>query len=157
MKKELVEKFTKVFDQSTGLRCMDGPDMVISLKDDAEPYYVNGAHPIAFNNCPKVKRLLEELQENGIIKPVTEPSEWVAPLVVARKPENSLRICVDRTKLNRHVLRPTYPTRTPRDAVAEIDCDAQFFSTFDAVNGYFQILLYPDSQHLTIFMTPWGR
>lgn len=100
MKKELVEKFTKVFDQSTCLRCMDGPDMVISLKDDAEPYYVNGAHPIAFNNCPKVKRLLEELQEKGIIKPVTEPSEWVAPLVVARKPENSLRICVDHTKLN---------------------------------------------------------
>ncbi|KZS03640.1 Uncharacterized protein APZ42_033587, partial [Daphnia magna] len=154
VRKELVAEFAKVFDQSTGLRCMDGPEMVISLKDDAVPYYVNGVRPIAFADRPKVKQQLDELQDKGIIELVTEPSEWVAPLVVARKQDNSIRICVDHTKLNQHVHRPTYP---PRDAVAEIAGDAQFFSTFDAANGYFQIPLHPDSQHLTIFMTPWGR
>lgn len=55
VKQELVEEFAKVFDQSTGLRCMDGPDMVISLKEDAEPYYVNDARPIAFADGPMVK------------------------------------------------------------------------------------------------------
>jgi transposase InsO family protein len=157
VREELVKEFERVFDQSEGLRCMDGPEMVISLKADAVPYYVNGARPIAFADRPKVKQQLDELQDKGIIEPVTEPSEWAAPLVVARKPDNSIRICVDHTKLNQHVRRPTYPTRTPRDAVAEIAGDAQFFSTFDAANGYFQIPLHPDSQHLTIFMTPWGR
>jgi hypothetical protein len=157
VREELVKEFERVFDQSEGLRCMDGPEMVISLKDDAVPYYVNGARPIAFADRPNVKQQLDELQVKGIIEPVTEPSEWAAPLVVARKPDNSIRICVDHTKLNQHVHRPTYPTRTPRDAVAEIAGDAQFFSTFDAANGYFQIPLHPDSQHLTIFMTPWGR
>ena len=89
-----------------------------------------------------------------------------------RKPDSSIRVCVDLTKLNHHVQtqpscvdltklnhhvqRPTHPTRTPRD-VAEIDGQARFFSTFDATNGYFQIPLHPDSQHLTTFMTPWGR
>jgi hypothetical protein len=41
--------------------------------------------------------------------------------------------------------------------VAEITGDAKFFSTFDAANGYYQIPLSPASQHLTVFMTPWGR
>jgi hypothetical protein len=43
------------------------------------------------------------------------------------------------------------------DAVAEIDNEAMFCSSFDATNGYFQIPLHTASQHLTTFMTPWGR
>jgi hypothetical protein len=36
---------------------MEGPEMIIELKDDAEPYYVNGARPIPFADCPAVQRL----------------------------------------------------------------------------------------------------
>ena len=64
---------------------------------------------------------------------------------------------MDHTRLNRFVLRPTNPTRTPRDAVAEIDSEANFFTCFDAANGYSQIPLHLSSQNLTTFMTPWGR
>lgn len=74
----------------------------------------------------------------GIIIPVTEPSEWEATLVVIRGPNGKIRLCVDHTKVNQFVMRPTHPTRTPRDAVAEIDDDAAFFSSFDAANGYYQ-------------------
>ena len=119
--------------------------------------YVNGARPIPFADRPQVKKKLDELVDKKITIPVTDPSDWAAPLVVMRKPDSSIRVCVDLTKLNHHVQRPTHPTRTPRDAVAEIDGQARFFSTFDATNGYFQIPLHPDSQHLTTFMTPWGR
>jgi hypothetical protein len=38
VREELVGEFARVFDQSAGLRCMDGPEMIISLKDDAVPY-----------------------------------------------------------------------------------------------------------------------
>ncbi len=69
--------------------------------------------------------------DKKIIIPVNEPSDWAAPLVVMRKPDSSIRL----TKLNHHVQRPTHLTRTPRDAVAEIDGQARFFSTFDATNG----------------------
>jgi hypothetical protein len=135
---------------------MEGPEMIISLKDDALPYYVNGARPNAFADHPKVKQQLDELQDKGVIEPVTEPSKWSAPLVVARKPDNSIRKCVDRTKLNQHVHRPTYPTRTHHDAVAEIAGDAQFSSTFNAANGYFQIPLHPDSQTSDDFYDSMG-
>ena len=34
---------------------------------------------------------------------------------------------------------------------------ARFFTTVDAVQGYHQVPLHEDSQHLTTFVTPWGR
>jgi hypothetical protein len=106
---------------------MKGPEMVIELKDDAEPYYVNGARPIPFADRPEVKKLLDGYVEKGIIIPMTEASDWAAPLVITCKSDGSLRICLDHTKLNRHVRWPTHPTRTPRDAVAEISGDATYF------------------------------
>ncbi|KZS02059.1 Uncharacterized protein APZ42_001050, partial [Daphnia magna] len=123
----IADGYADVFDQSGVLKCMEGPEMTIELKDDAEPYHVNGARPIPFADRPEVKRLLDEYVGKGIMIPVTEASEWAAPLVVTRKADGSLRLCVDHTKLNRHVRRPTHPTRTPRDAVAEITGDERFF------------------------------
>ena len=51
--------YADVFDQSGILTEMKGPEMVIELKDDAEPYYVNGARPIPFADRPEVKKLLD--------------------------------------------------------------------------------------------------
>jgi hypothetical protein len=136
---------------------MVGPDMVIQLRDDAVPFYINGARPIAFRDRAEVKCKLDDLVKKKVIVPVSEPSEWAAPLVVIRGPGGKLRICIDHTRLNKFVQRPTHPTRTPYDAVAEIDSEIRFFTSFDAVNGYYQIPLHPSSQHLTTFMTPWGR
>jgi hypothetical protein len=41
--------------------------------------------------------------------------------------------------------------------VLEIDSDDVYVSCFDGAKGYFQITLDEASQHLTVFMTPWGR
>ncbi len=73
--------FTAVFDQNGELNCMEGPDMIIELTDDAVPFYVNGSRPLPFANRPVVKRLLDEYVEKKIMVPVTEPSDWAAPLV----------------------------------------------------------------------------
>ncbi|KAI9560516.1 hypothetical protein GHT06_011451 [Daphnia sinensis] len=43
-----------------------GPEMIIELKDDAEPFYVNGARPIPFSDRPKVKRLLDEYEAKDL-------------------------------------------------------------------------------------------
>jgi hypothetical protein len=41
--------------------------------------------------------------------------------------------------------------------VACISGTAKYFTTIDAVQGYHQIPLHPDSQKLTTFITPCGR
>jgi hypothetical protein len=154
---DIASQFDDVFDQIGSLNCMEGPEMIIELTDDATHFYVNGSRPLPFADHPAVKKLLDDYVEKKIICPVTEPSDWAAPLVVTRKSDGSLRICVDHTRLNRFVRRPTHPTRAPRDAVAEITGDAKFFSTFDAANGYYQIPLSPSSQQLTVFHDTMGQ
>jgi hypothetical protein len=137
---------------------MAGPEMMIQLRDDAVPYYVNGARPIPFSERAEVKSTLDRLVSKKVIVPVTDASEWAAPLVVIGSAKyGKIRLCVDHTRLNKFILWPTHPTRTPRDAVAEIDSECRFYTSFDAANGYYQIPLHPSCQHLTTFMTPWGR
>ena len=52
--------------------------------------------------------------------PVTHPTEWCAPIVVApKKDSDSIRLCVDLSHLNRYVRRERYQSTTPAQAVAE--------------------------------------
>ena len=43
----------------------------------------------------------------GVISQITEPTEWCAGMVVVRKKNNKIRICVDLTKLNKSVVPST--------------------------------------------------
>ena len=78
--------------------------------------------------------MLDDLVAQSIIAPVAEPTEWAHPLVVVGKPNGKLRLCVDLTKLNQHVKRPTHPLRSTKDLVAGIPPTSQIFSTFDAIH-----------------------
>ena len=157
IKQQLMSEFSDVFEVKGTLPVMIGPPMEIQLKEGAIPFSVNGARPIPFAQREEVKRALDEMVSCGIIQSVSEPSDWAHPLVVVQKPNGKLRLCVDMTKLNVHVKRPTHPLRSPKDAVSEISSEARFFSSLDAVHGYWQVPLEASCQHLTTFMTPWGR
>ncbi len=86
-----------------GLRQMVGPDMVIQLRDDAAPFYVNGARPIAFDDRAEVMCKLDDLVKKKMIVPVSEQLDWATPMVVIRSPCGKLRLSVDHTRLNKFV------------------------------------------------------
>ena len=46
---------------------MEGPEMAIELKDDAELFFINGAFSILYTDRLEVKRLLDEYVIKGII------------------------------------------------------------------------------------------
>lgn len=43
----------------------------------------------------EVKRELDAMCRDGIIEPVTGPSTWVSALLVVRKPNGKIRICIE--------------------------------------------------------------
>ena len=106
-----------------------------------------------------LKAELDLQQEQGIITPVTEPTEWCAPIVVTpKKGTDKIRMCVDLSHLNRFVKRKRYQSATPAQAVAGITAEsAKIFTKLDALKGYHQCPLDEDSQLLTTFITPFGR
>ena len=138
---------------------MDGETFHITLTEDAQPFCVNTPRAIPFAFRDKLKAELDLLQEQGIITPITEPTEWCARIVVTpKKGTDKIRMYVDLSRLNRFVKRERYQSATPAQAVADIVAEsAKIFTKFDALKGYHQCPLDEDSQLLTTFITPFGR
>lgn len=128
----------------------------IQLKPDAEPFAVSTPRRIPFPMRPGVEKELQRLEATGIIRKVHGPTDWCAPIVPVQKPSGDIRICVDLTKLNVSVRRERHIMPTVEEVLANID-EAKFFSKLDANSGFHQIVLSPESQELTTFITPFGR
>ncbi|XP_050709713.1 uncharacterized protein LOC126994436 [Eriocheir sinensis] len=140
------------------LRPMTGPPMRIHLREDATPFAIHTPRqiPLAFRET--VKTELESMVARGIITPTgDEPSPWCHPLVAVAKPSGGVRITTDLSKLNSQVSRPAHPSPTPFAAVRSIDPKARYFTTIDALCGYWQLELAEQDQPLTTFITPYGR
>ena len=96
------------------------------------------------------------MKDNGVIEEVTEPTEWVSPIVPVLKPSGDVRICVDLKKLNQSVERERYVIPTVDEIVHQLR-GSSVFSKLDAASGFWQIPLDPETAKLTTFITPFGR
>ena len=92
----------------------------------------------------------------GVISKVEGPSSWYAGMVAVPKKNGSVRICVDLCPLNTSVMRETHPLPKVDDILAQIS-GGVMFSKLDANSGFWQVPLAKDSQHLTTFLTHFGR
>ena len=66
--------------------------ITIKLREDAVPSAVNTARNIPIPLQDGVRRELERMEEQGILKTVTEPTDWCAPMVPVRKANDGVRI-----------------------------------------------------------------
>ena len=96
------------------------------------------------------------MEQQSIIKKVTEPTSWVNSMVVNEKKSGKLRICVDPKDLNKYVKRECYQLPTQEDITCRL-AGVKYFSKLDANQGFWQIPLDNESSYLTNFNTPHGR
>lgn len=85
------------------------------------------------------------------------PSDWCHPLVTVAKDNAGVRITTDLSMLNKQVSCPAYPSTSPFSAIHSVDPKARYFTTMDALCGYWQMELAEEDRHLTTFITPYGR
>ncbi|XP_066978786.1 uncharacterized protein [Macrobrachium rosenbergii] len=143
--------------QTQPLKKMTGHPMRIHLKPGATPFTVHMPRLILFALGDQVKEELDSLVQQGIITPVgDEPSEWCHPMVLVPM-DKGVHITVDYTHLNCQVARPTHPSPTPQDAIRNISSTAKYFTTADALHGYWQMELAEEDRYLTTFIIPYGR
>ena len=80
----------------------------------------------------------------------------VNPIVVVRKSNGDVRICLDPVDLNKAVKRElTLPLITVEEVAASMS-GAKVFSTLDATSVIYQIKLTEESIWLTTFNTPFS-
>ncbi|XP_014679916.1 PREDICTED: uncharacterized protein K02A2.6-like [Priapulus caudatus] len=126
----------------------------IQLKENAVPYSINTARRVPFPILSKVKEELEYMVSVGVIEPVTEPTDWCAPMVPVVKRNGNIRICVDLKKLNESVRRERFILPTFDDIIPKL-VGARVFSKLDASSGFYQMPLDPESSRYTTFITPF--
>ena len=86
---------------------MPGEQFKIRFTADVKPFCVAATRRIPFAFRDQLKAEIDELLTESIIAPVTEPTKWCAPIVVAPKKRKSqnVRLCVDFSQLDRYDLR----------------------------------------------------
>ena len=101
-----------------------------------------------------IEQQCEELQEAGIIEPSKSP--WSSPLVPIRKPDGTIRLCVDYRKLNLVTVSDRFPMPNLLDAIYSLH-GKRYFTSLDLVRGYYQMTIDPESREYTAFSTARGH
>ena len=104
---------------------------------------------------PKIVDKLKEMEKEGHLAKVMQPTDWVNSMVVSSRGEK-IRICPDPADLNKAVKREHYPIPRVEEIAAKIP-DATVFTVLDAKSGYLQMKLDYESSLLTTMNTPIGR
>ena len=147
------QEFPNLF---TGLGTLQGDPYTICLKPDAKPFPLGTARNISLPLHEKVHKTLNNMEAQGVISKVQEPTPWCAGMVVVKKKSGGTRICIDLKPLNKCVLRERHPLPRVDDTLAQLT-GATTFSKLDANSGFWQIPLSDESKLLTTFITPFGR
>ena len=104
-------------------------------------------------NIEDVRRHLQDLLKAGIIKESRSP--YASPIVVARKKNGSVRMCIDYRTLNNRTVPDQYTT--PRiDDVLDCITGCRWFSVLDLRSGYYQIAMTETDKEKTAFICPLG-
>ena len=97
---------------------------------------------------------LDKLSKAGFIRPVDYP-EWLANPVLVKKPDESWRMCIDYTSLNKACPKDEYPL--PRiDQIVDSTSTSELLSFLDAYSGFHQISMAKEDEEKTAFITPFG-
>ena len=104
---------------------------------------------------PKIIAKLKEMEKEGHLSKVSQPTDWVNSMVVSSRGEK-IRICLDPGDLNKAVKREHYPIPTVEEIVAKIP-EAKVFTVLDAKSGHLQMKLDYESSLRTTMNTPIGR
>lgn len=125
----------------------------IQVKPDAIPVQQK-LRPLPFALRQEVKEHLTELQEAGIIEKV-DSSPWISPIVVSRKKNGKLRMCVDLRKVNEAIEVSGHPLPAMQDMLERVQ-GVKVFSCLDLKSAYHQLELHPESRPLTTFVCHEG-
>ena len=88
-----------------------------------------------------MKHELVRMESLGVIEKITEPTDWVHPLVVAEKPDRSLRVCRDSKHLNKAIKCKHFHIPTVLEQLTAKLAGARVFTKLGMSSSFWQISL----------------
>lgn len=121
----------------------------IKVKDETP--FKQKSRPIHPNDYEAVRKHLQALLDAGVI--CESESPYSSPIVVIRKKNGDIRLCIDYRKLNTLMIRDAYALPNLEEAFATL-AGSKWFSVMDLKSGYYQIEMEECDKAKTAFVCP---
>nr|XP_061828743.1 uncharacterized protein LOC133614632 [Nerophis lumbriciformis] len=131
-------------------------------RTDKVKHEINLSDPATFKQRPRplnpqdvdaVRKHLQELLESGVIRESSSP--FASPIVVVRKKNGTVRLCIDYRKLNAQTIKDAYALPKLEDTFSALS-GSVWFSVLDLKSGYYQIEMEERDKAKTAFVCPLG-
>ena len=101
----------------------------------------------------RANKEIQEMLKNKVIRKSNSP--WASPIVLVKKPDGSIRFCVDYRKLNDVTKKDVYPLPRIDDTLDKMR-GMQYFTSMDLASGYWQIEINESDKEKTAFTCAMG-
>jgi len=112
------------------------------------------SYQMSASELGELKKQFEELLEKLFIRPSVSP--WGAPVLLVKKKDVSMRLCMDYRQLNKVTIKNWYPLPRIDDLMDQL-VGAKMFSKIDLRSGYHQIRVKAKDISKTAFRTKYGN
>ena len=127
-------------------------DHIIELKDGAKPP-AKRAYGMSRDQAQVVKEYVRDMLGKGYIRPSSSP--YAAPVLIVKKPDGGLRVCIDYRALNALTIKNRNAPPLIRDTLAKL-CMAKIYSKFDIIAAFNEIRMRKGHEEKTAFLTRYG-
>ena len=76
------------------------------IETEGEPFRMK-PRPVPFSVRENLRELLDKMEKNGIIRESNSP--WCSPVVLVRKKNGDIRLCIDYRRLNTMIVKDAHP------------------------------------------------
>jgi len=129
---ELISNYDEMFQEPMGLPPKREIQHEIHLQHDA-PLPNIGMYKMSTIEMEEIKKQVEELLNEGVIRSITSPCG--SPIVLVLKKYGTWRMCVDYQALNKITVRNRYPVPRIDDLLDKLKNDI-YFTKLDLLSGY---------------------
>ena len=151
MEKNVFQSYPSLF---SGLGKTKNVEVKLHIDENVRP--IHQSHRcIPFHQRKNLEACVESLLQHDIIEPAVGPTSWVSPVVLVPKPKGGVRLCVDIREANKAITRERHLMPTFDEVVHYLN-GAKVFGKLDLNQVYHQLVLHPESRHITTFSSHLG-
>ena len=125
----------------------------IVLEQGTRPIYTR-QYPLSKYDKKEVNDAVEEMLERGVIENSVSP--WNSPLILVKKKDGTLRVCIDFRRINAVTVADKYPLPRIAELLQSLH-GTSVYSSVDLQSAYWQIGLREEDRPKTAFTTEKGH
>lgn len=128
-------------------------DHAIDLEPGTKPTF-GPIYNLSEAELAVLKEYIRDYLEKGFIQPSQSP--FGHPVLFTKKPDGSLRLCVDYRALNRNTIKNRYPLPLISELLDRVK-GAKFFTKLDLRDAFHRIRIKAGHEYKTAFRTRYGH